>query len=243
MTKKERHKDAKLACAALMKVYPISLEDLPDEEWLPAPDFPTYHVSNFGRVKSFKGKQRIIKPALSGSNYLFITLYSCDKAKPISVHRLVALAFIPNPKKKSEVNHRDGNKFNNHVSNLEWATSSENNLHAFNTGLMKSGEDFYNAKLTNEQVRYIRENPSNLTLVQLAEMFPVNMQTISDIQLGKRYKAAGGSVRDKITIRTPDNIRAQIRAEYQEGVRGRGSFVLAKKYGVHQTTILDIVNG
>lgn len=61
--------------------------------------------------------------------------------KRIGVHRLVAMAFIPNPESKPQVNHKDGNKANNHVSNLEWVTGSENMVHAYNHGLVKKRGD------------------------------------------------------------------------------------------------------
>ncbi|MBD3880043.1 MAG: HNH endonuclease [Quinella sp. 1Q5] len=145
-----------------MKVYPFTLDDLPGEEWKPIPDWQGYEVSNFGRVKSFKTKPRIMKPAFDKGGYLQAVLSEDDKAKFFRVNRLVALCFIPNPENKPHVNHIDGNKFNNHVSNLEWATPKENQRHAAKLGLIKSGADNYQAAFTNEQVLYHsrRKTPS-----------------------------------------------------------------------------------
>lgn len=237
-----RREESKLAYAALMKFYPLTLDDLPDEVWLPVPEYEGYQVSNFGRVKSFKSKMpRIIKPDI-GRGYLRVSLSKDDKKKHLSVHRLVALAFIPNSEEKTTVNHKDGIKFNCHVSNLEWATSSENRQHSIATGLQKSGQDNYLAKLTNEQALYIRENPESLTTYALADLFEVNKSTISKIQRGKSYKKAGGSFRkaQKRTTLT-DDLRNQIRAEYVYGSADFGSYGLAKKYGVSQKTVLNIV--
>lgn len=104
-------------------------------------------------------------------NYLSIRI--CNKEGKYfrtGIHRLVAQAFIPNPENKPEVNHIDGNKQNNHVSNLEWTTRSENEKHAYDSGLhCKKGEKNSMAKLTEREVLEIRylyeqgESIENLT--------------------------------------------------------------------------------
>lgn len=86
--------------------------------------------------------------------------------------------------------------------------------------------------------------PDGLSIYKLAEMFGVTNTTISDIQLGKVYKSAGGVIRAKKqggSPRVPDNVREQIRAEYQKGVVGFGCIALAKKYGVSSQTIFNII--
>lgn len=86
-----------------------------------------YKVSSAGRVKSLKfGKERILKPAPNGSGYLLVNLYKDGKMKTMKVHRLVATAFIPNPDNLPFINHKDENKANNRVENLEWVTASYN---------------------------------------------------------------------------------------------------------------------
>jgi hypothetical protein len=94
-----------------------------------------YQVSNLGRVKSFRegskfGKQKeyILKPWLINSGYHVVMLYKEDRSKrKYQLHRLVAETFIPNPENLPCVNHKDENKINNEVSNLEWCTYSYNN--------------------------------------------------------------------------------------------------------------------
>lgn len=86
-----------------------------------------YSVSNFGNVKSnYANKERILKPHKNHDGYLMVDLRSPGKRRGISVHRLVAQAFIPNPNNLPQVNHRDEDKTNNHVDNLEWCTNEYN---------------------------------------------------------------------------------------------------------------------
>ena len=86
-----------------------------------------YQVSNKGHVKSLKwGKERILRPVIDRYGYYYIMLYNDSVRKHFKLHRLVAQAFIPNPENKPQVNHKDENKLNNCVNNLEWSTAKEN---------------------------------------------------------------------------------------------------------------------
>jgi hypothetical protein len=100
------------------------MEDI--EVWKEINNFDNYEVSTFGKVRN-KKTGRILKAANNGG-YYSVNL-SKIKSNYKQVHRLVALAFIENPENKSDVNHKDKNKLNNHLSNLEWNTSKENNIH------------------------------------------------------------------------------------------------------------------
>ena len=94
-----------------------------------------YQVSNLGRIKSFRKSTKyhcadeyIIKPSLSNNGYYQVTFYNEDhKRKKFLVHRLVALAFIPNPNNFPQINHKDENRLNNSADNLEWCTALYNN--------------------------------------------------------------------------------------------------------------------
>lgn len=98
-----------------------------------------YHISNHGRVKSYKcGKERIMKPYTTAMGYLRIGILVNDKQKMHKIHRLVASAFIENIDNKPEVNHKDGNKTNNHIDNLEWVTRKENIQHGWDNGLFET---------------------------------------------------------------------------------------------------------
>lgn len=98
-----------------------------------------YQASNFGNIKSLPNKnhkdEKILNPTINSSGYLKVELYKNRKAKDFYVHRLVASTFLPNPDNKPQINHRDGNKSNNSISNLEWVTASENQKHSIEHGL------------------------------------------------------------------------------------------------------------
>lgn len=104
-----------------------------------------YQVSNFGNVKSvarhdYKRNRDIperLRTPVCVHGYYYCELWKDGYHKRFAIHRLVATAFLDNPDNKSEVNHKDGNKGNNHVSNLEWCTHSENEAHAFKAQLTK----------------------------------------------------------------------------------------------------------
>lgn len=101
------------------------------EEWKDIPGFPGYKVSSTGRVfKEMGGK-------VQSAGYLAFSLTNEFGSKQFLGHRLVAQAFIPNPEEKPQVNHKDGNRQNNCVSNLEWNTNSENQIHRCR--VLKSG--------------------------------------------------------------------------------------------------------
>lgn len=105
-----------------------------------------YQVSNFGTIKSLSryikfgnktrySNERILKFHKDKDGYKKVILQKSGKAQNYLIHRLVAQAFIPNPDNKPQINHKDGDKQNNKVDNLEWCTPSENMIHAFKTEL------------------------------------------------------------------------------------------------------------
>lgn len=113
------------------------MEGLKMEEWRKMPGYEeVYKVSSEGRVKNSYG--HILKPETARNGYKRVTLYD---RKKFQVHRLVALAFIPNPEDKDVVNHKNGIKDDNRVENLEWCTWSENSRHAYAIGLNKVSDE------------------------------------------------------------------------------------------------------
>lgn len=243
-----RKVEARVAYNALMKCYPLTLENLDGEQWKWIPDYEgLYQESTFGRTKSFKYKTpRILKPAVNKGGYLVVQLMKAAKLKCVPVHRLVALTFVPNPNNLPQVDHISGMKFDNSVGNLRWVTPSMNMQAAHNLDLVKTsqGEAHYQAKLTKAQVVYVRNNPKALTIGQLSAELNVSESTITNVQLGKSYKNEGGIVRGKMDKHKLSlELRQQICFEYKKGVRGHGFKALAKKYGVNEVTILNIIRG
>lgn len=169
--------------------------DLPGEEWRDIVGYEgEYQVSNLGRVKSFcSNKVKILKPAFSG-DYLFLYLYKKRQIKKCSIHILVAETFIPNLEDKPQVNHRDGDKQNNCVWNLEWVTPSENIRHAYKLGLAKARSDcdHPNSVLLPEQIREIRRDciPRNpkLGFRAFAKKFNVSVGAIRNAYHRITYK-------------------------------------------------------
>lgn len=122
------------------------------EIWKTIKGFENYEVSNFANVRN-KTTNRILKQE-NNKGYLRVSLSLKGMVKRILVHRLVAINFINNKYKKPCVNHKDGNRLNNNLSNLEWVTFSENEIHSYNVlGKLNSQR-----KLTLENVLDIKNN-------------------------------------------------------------------------------------
>ncbi|MDS7057068.1 NUMOD4 motif-containing HNH endonuclease [Klebsiella pneumoniae] len=131
-------------------------------------------------------KGKMLNPSRDEDGYLVTMLSRDGKPKGVKIHRLVAEAFISNPENKEHVNHKDGDKENNHVDNLEWATPLENVTHAVETKLKNDkGVNNNNAKLTMEEVKYIKENykprDKEFGAKALAEKFGVHSITIGKV--------------------------------------------------------------
>jgi hypothetical protein len=117
-----------------------------------------YYITEDGEVYSnFKGKFIKRNPSIC-EGYYRLDLYGNQKGKFYFVHRLVAECFLPNPTNLPKINHKDTNKLNNHISNLEWITSKGNSEHASVNGLYNHGETHPKSKLNSNDIKWIRDN-------------------------------------------------------------------------------------
>ncbi len=158
-----------------------------------------YKVSTTGEICSvdrqvlFHGnyalrKGIILKQTKNSKGYLTVVICIDGTRKTIASHRAIAETFIPNPLELPQVNHIDGNPLNNDVNNLEWCTASDNQKHAYATGLKTQGEMRLNAKLTAEDVYEIAdmiyEGYSNN---KIAEKYGVTKGSIEGIKKGRSW--------------------------------------------------------
>ena len=160
-----------------------------EKAWRTISENPNYEVSNTGEVRH-KEKKNILKLRTSiwGYKRARLSFSGLNGGRLYAVHRLVANAFIPNPLNLPQVNHKDGNKSNNNVDNLEWVSPKENTHHAVITGLLKSGDKSHRTIIhKKELVEVYGLRKLGLTHKQIGEMFNVEKSTISAIFRSKRY--------------------------------------------------------
>ena len=143
-----------------------------------------YEVSNFGRVRSHHRKEvYIMHQRTSKIGYKYVWITENGREYNRTVHRLVAKAFINNPFNKPQVNHKDLDKTNNCVENLEWVTASENNIHAIENGKeLPSGEQHWNSILNWDLVREIRQMyAGGIKISEISSITGIHRRTISDV--------------------------------------------------------------
>lgn len=172
--------------------------------WKEIPEAPGYYVSDCGEIKSsarvitYKdGRKRhipqtILKTQTNKCGYKKVRVSVNNRNLTLTIHRLVARAFIPNPDNKPQVNHKDGDKTNNHKYNLEWCSNSENQLHANKTGLRKAatGKD---SPRFQRAVQVFKEGVYIKTLYGNKEMkdFGIDFRLVSACLRGKRKSHKG----------------------------------------------------
>ena len=160
-----------------------NLEDLDGEIWKDVPEYEgLYQVSNKGRIKR---DNHLIKPVIQKTGYLCISLCKNSISKTHRVHKLIAKVFIPNPNNYQLINHKNGNKQDNRVENLEWCTRSYNNWHAI--FILDKGHN----KLSIEDATTIRKDVLNgkyKSVKEISEKYKCNRNIIENILYNNCYK-------------------------------------------------------
>lgn len=134
-----------------------------------------YEVSNTGRVRSIAtGKMKSVFTDKYG--YKIVSLYKNNGKKNCKIHRLVAVAFIPRKKNCPFVNHKHGDKFNNHANNLEWCNQSHNELHKNDYTRKLNGD------IESKHIKTIISRSRSLSAYELSRIFQVPQKTIREIQ-------------------------------------------------------------
>ena len=159
------------------------------------PGFPGYYVNTSGEVFSTRtGSWKKRKLQLGDRGYMMVEIRTAE-GQPYfkTVHRLVAITFLPNPEDKPCVNHKNGIKTDNNLSNLEWCTYSENTVHAFDSGLIRArGEDNSASTLSQSQVEHVCQllQDTNLTGKQIRDVTGVCDTVVSKIKRGVAWRHA-----------------------------------------------------
>ena len=163
------------------------------EEWKPVVGYEGwYEVSSFGNVKRVKHYKWLLSgmplTPVERRGRLNVTLSKENRVKIRPIHVLVAAAFIGPRPEGLEINHIDGNRYNNRATNLEYITHTANYAHAVAMGLMAKGESNPSAKLTVEQVREIRAMARTCTYEEIARIFNVDQSNVYCIVKRKTWK-------------------------------------------------------
>lgn len=192
-----------------IKQVPIYV-DLPDEEWCDIEGSDgLYQISTHDRVKSFRkfATGQILKNHISSNGYPVCQFRLPDKKRvPHTIHRLKAIAFIPNPDNKPQIHHKDGNPLNTDLSNFVWCDGSYNVkqnsvLHpeSSNYGCLAEGEKNPSAKLTAEQAKEVFALAEKGELIQkeIAQKYGISQGSVSDIHLCRKWQSTICQVRKK----------------------------------------------
>ena len=212
--------------------------------WHPIPDCPGYEITEAGEVRSCRcgGEWRLLKTRIGTIGYWVATLPHPKGFRPHFIHRILAKLFIPNPENLPEVNHKDGVKSNNALSNLEWTTHRGNLRHASRTGLMPFGDRSGTAKISDKDIPEVRRliQEAKEPYEKIAVRFGVTRATIGRFARGKRRDVAGVPNRRKVG----DFLTTERVMEIKRLLRdGAVQAHIAKRFGISVSHINGIKMG
>lgn len=203
-----------------------------NEIYKPVPGHDSYEASSLGNVRYKKNNVYIILKKYLVKGYFTVCVKpNNSKHKTTGAHRMVALAWIPNPENKKEVNHIDGNKQNNEVSNLEWVTRKENLIHAINTGLRNDTincsiydietKEVHNFRTIKKMAKFLDiERTSIIQYVERSKVMPIRMRYILDVRIDDiklKYNSISINVYDYVKC-VNTSYKSYILATYHTGM-------------------------
>jgi len=203
------------------------------EEWRIVAEFPNYEVSNTGKVRNIDTKKELTGHILN-NGYHQVGLYSNKRPYYRMVHCLVAIAFIGNKPYGMEVNHKDGDKLNNDVANLEYITHSKNMIHA-HLVLDNPGKKLN--KHIAKDIRIALRQGQNRT--DIAKAYGISKSTVQLIAHQQLWEDESGVIPNPKQKLTPDKV-VEIR---KRANNGETHTKIARSYGVSSSTIDFVVNG
>lgn len=219
----------------------------------PIPNYPDYEISEDGRVFRVTSRTNakagdVVKVGLMTTGYAFVSLSRLgSKARKFSVQSLILETFVgPRPSPSHQAAHINGDKLDNRLENLMWATPVENASHKKLHGTQPTGSEIYNSKLTDESVLRILElRKSGLSAQSIADDFGISDTLIYRIEAGKTWKHLNIPMREKMILGSsrPNSLLTEsdvldIRKRYTEGETQRS---IAKRFGVHFSNINAII--
>lgn len=167
-----------------------------------------YELHENGCVFSLK-TNKFIKQQLRRGGYYGVGIMINGKCKKFYTHRLIAIHFIPNPDNKPQVNHKDGNKLNNHISNLEWNTAKENIKHAHKIGLVKISDKCRMINRERGFNTFGKNHPSSKPIIQMY----TNKEFASISEAAKYFKCDAGNLHKEINYKRKNKFNLKYKYE------------------------------